>query len=98
MATLKVSEDLRPLSDLKARAGDIVRQAGETGRPIVLTRHGRGVAVVLSIDAFEQLQHDAQRAALQRAVEDAERDLAAGHEVAHAQVEAKLKRWAGGKA
>jgi hypothetical protein len=29
-------------------------------------------------------------------VEDAERDLAAGHEVAHEQIEAKLKRWASG--
>ena len=98
MAVLKVSEDLRPLSDLKARAGDVVRQAGETGRPIVLTRHGRGVAVVLSIEAFEELQHDAQRAVVQRAVENAERDLVAGHEVADEQVEAKLRRWAGGGA
>ena len=97
MPTLKVSEDRRPLSDLKARPSDIVRQVSETGRPVVLTRRGRGVAVVLSVDAFEKLQDAAQRADVQRDVDEAERDLAAGHQVAHEEVEAKLKRWAIGE-
>ena len=94
MSILKVSEDLRPLSDLKSRASDIVRQVSETGRPVVLTRHGRGVAVVLSIDVFEEFQQAMHRVALQRAVEDAESDLATGNQVAHEEVKTKLERWA----
>ena len=98
MESIKISEDLRPLSDLKSKGSDIVRQASESGRPVILTRHGRGVAAVLSIDAFEELQEQARRAELQRAVDDAERDLEAGRHVSHSDVEAKLKRWARGEA
>jgi antitoxin YefM len=98
MDNLKISEDLRPLSDLKSKASEIVRQANENGRPVVLTRHGRGVAVVLSLELFEEMQADARRTELQRAVEDAERDLEAGHHVSHTEVESKLKRWTRGEA
>lgn len=97
MDSLRISEDLRPLSDLKSKASEIVRQANENRRPIVLTRHGRGVAVVLSLEVFEELQTEARRAELQRAVEDAERDLEAGHHVSHRDVESKLKRWTRGE-
>lgn len=94
MARLKLTEDLRPLADLGAQATEVVRQASETGRPIVLTSEGKGVAVLLSINAFEELEESAERQVLQRAVEDAERDLAQGNWVDHSEIEAKLREWA----
>ena len=97
MPVLKLTEDLVPLSDLKSHAADVVRQAKETGRPVVLTRHGRGVAVVLSIQAFDELTEAARRRELQRAVEDGERDIAEGREARHEDVVAELDRWASGK-
>lgn len=96
MPSLKLSEDLRPLSDLEARASEVVDQARETGRPVVLTREGRGVAVMLSVEAFEELQGSVTRSELQRAVEDAERDIAEGRWVEHSEVLAKLERWTAG--
>jgi predicted transcriptional regulator len=48
------------------------------------------VTIPLSVEAFEELRHRAS----QRAVDEAERDLAEGHWVAHAEVIEKLKRWA----
>jgi prevent-host-death family protein len=94
MARLKLSEDLRPLSDLKTQTSEVIQQAQETGRSVVLTRHGRGVAVVLSLQAFEDLQGSVDRMKLQRAVEEAEDDMGQGKWVEHSEVEAKLKRWA----
>ena len=95
MAHIKASEDLRPVSELKSSGAEIVRQVNSTGRPVVLTRHGRGVAVLVSLERFEQLEQAEDRAELQRALLDGEADVAAGRVVPHGQVMAKLKRWAG---
>jgi antitoxin YefM len=95
MDRLRLGEDLRPLSDLKNQTSEVIQQAQTTGRPVVLTRHGRGVAVLLSLEAFEDLQSSAERLELQRAVDEAERDIAEGQWVEHSEVVAKLKRWAG---
>jgi len=96
MAKLKLSEDLRPLSDLEDHASEVVQQAHNTGRPVVITRDGRGVAVLLSVEAFEALQISSDRQEVQRAVDDAERDIAEGNWVENSEVLAKLKRWSTG--
>ena len=56
MPPIKLEEYLRPLTDLKARARSVVEQAQRTGRPVVLTRYGKGVAVLLSVQAFDEIQ------------------------------------------
>jgi prevent-host-death family protein len=97
MARLKLSEDLRPLSDLETQTSEVVQQARATGRPVVLTREGRGVAVLLSVETFEDLQTSSERREIQRAVDDAERDLAEGNWVENSEVLGKLKRWSAGE-
>ena len=94
MVTIKASKDLRPISDLKSGGAEIVRQVNQTGRPVVLTRHGRGVAVVLSLEEYEFLSERVENLELQRAVDEAEREIAAGHWVGNDEVKAKIERWA----
>jgi prevent-host-death family protein len=53
MAT-KFSEDVISLSDLKINPGKIVNHAKESGRPVLLTSRGRGVAVVQGLEEFER--------------------------------------------
>jgi len=96
MPAIKLSEDLRPMSDLKSHGADIVRQVQETSRPVVLTRHGKGVAVVLSLEDYEEIQEIRERQELRQALREAERELANGAGIPHATVEAKLARWASG--
>ena len=57
MAT-KFSEDIVPLSTLKVNPGKIVNQANQTHRPILLTSRGRGVAVVQSLDDYEDREEE----------------------------------------
>ena len=57
MAT-KFSEDIVPLSTLKVNPGKIVNQANQTHRPILLTSRGRGVAVVQSLDDYEDQEEE----------------------------------------
>lgn len=37
MAQVRLSEDLRPLSDLKTQTSEIIQQAQASGRPVVHT-------------------------------------------------------------
>ncbi len=57
-ATVKFSEDVVPLGDMKVNPGKIVRRVDETGRPVLLTSHGRGVAVVQGLDEYEAAQEE----------------------------------------
>jgi len=93
---MKISEDLRPVSELKSRAGEVLEQVERTGRPVVLTRYGRGVAVVLSLGAYEELQAAAERGDLREAIAEAEREYAAGHYIEHEDVDRTLAEWESG--
>ncbi len=55
---VKFSEDVVPLGDMKVNPGKIVRRVDETGRPVLLTSHGRGVAVVQGLDEYEAAQEE----------------------------------------
>lgn len=94
---LKLSEDLRPVSELKTRTGDVLRHVARTGRPVVLTRHGKGVAVVLSLEAFEELEAAARRNDLASAIAAAEESYATGRYVDGESVDATLARWETGE-
>ncbi len=49
------SRDIRPLSEFRANAASFVRQVQESGRPLVLTQHGRGAAVLMGIEEYERI-------------------------------------------
>ena len=73
MQPLKLDEDIRPLSEFRAGVASFVRQVNETRRPMVLTQHGRGVAVLVDIREFEALR---ERLALLEDVALAEEQVA----------------------
>lgn len=55
---VKFSEDVVPLGDMKVNPGKVVRRVDETRRPVLLTSHGRGVAVIQSLTEFEAAQEE----------------------------------------
>ena len=57
-AGVKFSEDVVPLGDMKVNPGKIVRRVDETGRPVLLTSHGRGVAVLQALGEYEAAQEE----------------------------------------
>lgn len=56
--TIKFSEDVIPLADLKVNPGRVVSRVKETRRPVLLTSRGRGVAVVQDLDEYEKSQEE----------------------------------------
>lgn len=57
------SRDIQPLSEFRANTAQFVRRVQETGRPLILTQHGRGTAVLLNIVEYERLVERAELAA-----------------------------------
>ncbi len=51
---------IRPVSDLRNNFADISKTVHETAQPVSLTKNGYGDMVVLSMDAFENLQFEAK--------------------------------------
>jgi len=50
----KFSEDVISLSDLKVNPSKVINPAKDSHQPILLTRRGRGVAVIQGIEEFEK--------------------------------------------
>lgn len=71
----KFSEDVRPLTDLKTKTASVIEQVRRTRRPVLLTRRGRGMAVLLDLAEYERLT---ERAAFIAAVDDGRKAVAAG--------------------
>lgn len=64
---------IRPVSDLRNNFADISKTVHETAQPVFLTKNGYGDMVVLSMEAFENLQFESEiYAKLQAAEREAE--------------------------
>ena len=85
--SVRFSEDVVPLGDLKTNPGRIVQRTGRSGRPVLLTSHGRGVAVLQWLEAYETRQ---EQIAFMRAVVDGLADAEAGRVLPLAEVQARL--------
>ena len=51
---------IRPVSDLRNNFADISQMVHETAKPVFLTKNGYGDMVVLSMEAYENLQFDSE--------------------------------------
>lgn len=76
--TMKFSEDLVPLTDLKVNPSRVVKHTTEVHRPVLLTNRGRGVAVVQSVGDYEKAEEERE---FMRAVVVGMSDLEEGREV-----------------
>jgi len=76
--SMKFSEDVVPLTDLKTNPGRVMKHVSDAHRPVLLTSRGRGVAVVQSVADYEQTEEER---AFMRAVVEGLMDLEAGREV-----------------
>lgn len=87
MRPLRLDEDIRPLSEFRAGVAGFVRRVSETRRPLVLTQHGRGVAVLIDVREFEALR---ERLALLEDIAAAEDEVAAGRLTVHDEAKARV--------
>ena len=51
---------IRPVSDLRNNFAEISKTVHETAQPVFLTKNGYGDMVILSMEAFENLQFESE--------------------------------------
>lgn len=86
-SNVKYSEDVIPLTDFKLHPGSVVRQVAKNRRPVLLTNRGRGVAVVQSLQEFEEKteEHEFLRAVVRGLM-----DIEEGREIGLDEVKKRL--------
>jgi prevent-host-death family protein len=80
MDSLKVSENIVPISEFKARASEWLKKISSTGAAVVITQNGRAAAVLVSPREFDVLT---ERAQFLRAVADGMADAEDGRLMEH---------------
>jgi prevent-host-death family protein len=56
MRRVKVNEDIRPMSEFRTGIASFLKQIHDTKRPLIITQHGKGVAVLLDAGEYEAMQ------------------------------------------
>ncbi len=46
--------DVRPITQLKTRAAELVREVSERGRPITITQNGEAKVVVMDVENYDR--------------------------------------------
>lgn len=73
--SFSISEDIRPVTDLKKHTREVLDQARRTGRPVILTVNGRADAVLLDAKTYER---HLKASNLARLLGEGEADVTAG--------------------
>lgn len=87
------ASDVKPITYLKNRTADLVREVHESGRTVTITRNGEAEAVVMDVALYDRWR---STMALLKLLALAEADVEAGRTVTQAEAlrraEAALKR------
>jgi prevent-host-death family protein len=54
---MNISKDIKPITYLKARAADLLKQINETHRPVVITQNGEPRAVLQDPESYENMRN-----------------------------------------
>ena len=56
MKKLNIDQDIRSLSEVRNAMASYIKQVHDTKRPVIITQHGKGIAVLLGANEFEVMQ------------------------------------------
>lgn len=86
---LRLDTDIKPVSEFRANAAELIDRVRTTGRPLVLTQRGHSAAVVLDVVDYQQMVEDAD---LLRDVRTAVQQIEAGKGISNRSAKAELRR------
>ncbi len=82
MKRVRVNEDIRPMSEFRTGIASFLKQIHDTKRPLIITQHGKGVAVLLDAGEYEAMQ---ERIELLQDIQTSIGQIEAGQGVDHDQ-------------
>jgi antitoxin YefM len=80
MKRSRVNEDIRPMSEVRTGIASFLKQIHDTKRPLIITQHGKGVAVLLDAGEYEAMQ---EKIEMLQDVQTSIDQIEAGHGVEH---------------
>ncbi len=87
MLRLKIDQDIRPMSEFRTGIASFLKQIHDTKRPLVITQHGKGVAVLLDVGEYEAMQEKIELLQdIQTSIAQLENGTGIDHESAKADV------------
>ncbi|HET7711299.1 MAG TPA: type II toxin-antitoxin system Phd/YefM family antitoxin [Thermoanaerobaculia bacterium] len=89
MRRIKLDKDIKPVSEFRANAAELIAQVKKSRRPLVLTQRGHSAAVVIDIAEYEALVEEVE---VLRDVYTAVGQIAAGRGVSNREAKAELRR------
>jgi len=87
MAGMHLEEDIRPLSEFRANAADLIQKVRVSRRPLVLTQRGRSAAVLMGVAQYQRLIDELD---LLRDIQTGVHELEAGQAIPHATAKKRL--------
>jgi prevent-host-death family protein len=75
---MDLKQDVKPITYLKNRTADLVREVSEEGRTVVITQNGKAKVVVMDVELYDRWQ---AAMALLKILAHSERDVATGRTV-----------------
>jgi prevent-host-death family protein len=54
---MNISSDIRPVTYLKSKAADLLKQINDTHRPVIITQNGEPRAVIQDPQSFEDMRN-----------------------------------------
>ena len=55
MERIELDKDVKPISEFRANATNLIEQVNKTKRPLVITQHGKSSAILLDVREYEAL-------------------------------------------
>lgn len=56
MQRVRIDQDIKSLSEVRTGIANFIKQVHDTKRPVIITQHGKGVAVLMDAREYEKMQ------------------------------------------
>jgi len=89
---MKISTDIKPVTYLKSRAADLLKQVNETHRPVIITQNGEPRAVLQDPESYENMRN---AIGLLKLISQGEEDIHNGKAIPQEEVFASLEKLTG---
>jgi len=83
------AKGIEPVTVLKTRSAELIRQAQETGQPIIITQNGKPTAVLQDVESF---QRQREALTLLKVLAKGDQELSEGKVISHDEVLRRIER------
>ena len=85
---MNISKDIKPITYLKSRAADLLKQINQTHRPVVITQNGEPKAILQDPESYQNMRN---AIGILKLISQGERDIKDGKSKSQEEVFADIE-------